>query len=122
MRSDFESAINHMGTMTKFMNKGSINEAEGYLKPDEQVLNVEIVNLDKGPGILVVTDKRIYFAFKILNTHNFKQLTYEEIISVSLNSLAGKMEIKTDHQSLKIKAIHGKRSKDVHRNIMERIS
>ncbi|WP_223068489.1 hypothetical protein [Paenibacillus caui] len=37
------------------MNKGSLKEAERFLKPDEQVLNVEGVNLEKSQGLLTIS-------------------------------------------------------------------
>ncbi|MNK90327.1 hypothetical protein D3C87_1103750 [compost metagenome] len=121
MRIDFEKAIEHINGVTRFMNKGSLKEAESFLKSDEEILNVENVNLDKGPGILVVTDKRVYFTFKVISNYEFKQIPYNEINSVDLDSLGGKMEIKTNHTSFKIKSINSKRSKEIRRNILDRI-
>ncbi|TQR47139.1 PH domain-containing protein [Paenibacillus popilliae] len=123
MRKDFENAISHMNGITKFMNKSSLKEAESYLKDDEQVLNVENVNLDEGPGIFVVTDKRVYFAYKIVASYGFKQILYHDILSVSVDGgISGRLKIETKaHNTLNLNSINVKRVKDVQRNIMERV-
>ncbi|KJB89224.1 hypothetical protein AZ66_02990 [Paenibacillus sp. E194] len=100
-----------------------IKETESYFKDDEQVLNVENVNLDEGPGILVVTDKRVYFAYKIVASYGFKQILYHDILSVSVDGgISGRLKIETKaHNTLYLNSINVKRVKDVQRNIMERM-
>lgn len=122
MRLDFKRATAHMNGMTKFFNKGSLKEAERFLKPDEQVLHVEAVNLDRGPGVLVATDKRVYFACKIMTTYELMQLPYPEINYVSVDSHKSSMRIETNHNKVLIKTINRNRSVIIQQMILERIS
>jgi hypothetical protein len=123
MRSDFENACKVFGKVERFLNKGSLKEAESYLKDDEQVLHVEGVNLGKTPGILVVTDKRIFFTMKIANNYEFKQIKYDEINTVTTGGTLNKgLAIQTSHEQLDVTSINYKRVKDVHRSIMQHVS
>ncbi|CAH0122176.1 hypothetical protein PAE9249_04723 [Paenibacillus sp. CECT 9249] len=122
MRLDFRRATAHMNGMTKFFNQGSLIEAERFLKPDEQVLHVEPVNLDRGPGVLVVTDKRVYSACQMMTTYELKQLPYREINFISVDSQKGSMRIETNHNKVLIEAINRNRSVIIQQMILERIS
>lgn len=118
-REDFEQIISLLPKTIISMNKGSLKEAESYLKTDEIPLHVETVNLKKSPGVLIVSDRRIYFVLKIMGQTNFKQLPYDAISNVKMSSiLGGTLEIHTTHENLKITAIHHKRVKDVYKTII----
>jgi hypothetical protein len=120
MRSDFESACDVLGKMGRFINKGSLKEAESYLNDKEKVLHVEVVNLKKVPGILVVTDTRIFFTLKVGTKTDFKQLPYDSLSSVSMGK--GELAINTTHEKIDITSIHYKRVKEVHKSIMQYVS
>lgn len=118
-REDFERLTSVLPKPIISLNKGSLREAESYLKVDESPLHVEPVNLKKTPGILVVSDKRIFFVVKTMGQTNFKQLPYDTISNVSMSSLlGGTLEIHTLHEKLEITAIHHKRVKDVYKTII----
>lgn len=122
-RKDFEQLLSVLPKPVISLNKGSLKEAEAYLKDDEAPLHIEPVNYKKTPGILVVSNKRIFFVFKILGNVEFKQLPYEAISKVTMKTFpGGALEVHTVHEKLEITSIHHKRVKDVYRTIMNHTS
>lgn len=118
-RQDFEQLVSLLPKSAIAMHKSSLIEAETFLKEDESPFHVEPVNIGMSPGILVVTDKRIYFVHKLMGQINFKQLPFDTISNVKMGSVSiGTLEIHTVHEDLKITAIHRKRVKDVFKTII----
>ncbi|MCH5349195.1 MAG: SHOCT domain-containing protein [Oscillospiraceae bacterium] len=100
MRDDVEQAIKKFEIKT-FGNRKNIEFAEGMLNDDETVLFVSGTNLTISynasggagffPGVLFLTDKRVFFNYRALGNFSSDSISLDEIRSVNYygNGLAG---------------------------------
>ena len=98
---DLKQMIKQNGGVT-FMNKGSIKKAEAMIAPDEQVLYASTPNVSIGPpsselkpslrskgaqnGVLVISNKRLFFLIGVMGTVDFHEMSLKTIVSVEQKS------------------------------------
>ena len=92
MRNDVEQAIKKFKTIT-FGFKGNIEKSQATLADDETILFITITNIiisysttgrtESLPGVLFLTDKRVFFNFRALGNFSSESMPLDEIRSIN---------------------------------------